>query len=187
MKRKLFVVLLLLVIVALLSACGSWKAYDTGIAPTEAPAKLVSSVTDSAPESVVEIAESEPTETGGLDTLLAFLLELCDLIPAVAFGAPFIAFVIDLLKRLPKYSLPDGYAPLVSGLLNLALYAALFFFKDKQDAITGIVQALNTLAPFILMLFTSTLVTAGAHDKLANRGLGYSYTGEAVVGILRGG
>jgi len=187
MKRNLFVALLLLAIVLMLSACDTaWVPVDTGV--EEVPASQI--VVDAETPTVAENADVEatPAETGGLDTLLNFLLNLSGLVPVVAVGVFPIAFIVDLLKRLPKpLTLPNGWAPLASGILNLALFTAFFFLNNKHDEVlTGALQAFATMSPFILMLFMSMLGTSGAHNKLTDHGLGYSYAAAEVRALSRG-
>jgi hypothetical protein len=183
MNRKFSVALLLIIIVVLLSACelDTWQAYDTG----QVSGPPDTSTLIAAPEPV---PDETPADTSGLDTVLKFLDELLILIPAVTFGAPFIATFVDLLKRLPFRPLPNNYAPLASGIMNLALYTFCYFATDQQEEVAkGVMQAIISLSPFVLMLFTGLVFTAKAHDKLSAIGIGKSYTGEAVKGMTRAG
>jgi hypothetical protein len=106
---------------------------------------------------------------------VGFLSSLLGFVPVVGFGAALIAFVVDTGKRL---GLPDGYAPLVSGGLNLALYGLLFLGNDAQDArLQNAVAAINLIAPYVVALFMSVLTTVKAHQHLAAAGIGYSHNG----------
>jgi len=105
--------------------------------------------------------------------IMEFVNGLLALVPVVAFAAPLIAFVIDTTKR---FGLPDGYAPLVSGLLNLALYAVVYFVGEAHaDQVQTVVEAVTMLAPVIVALFVSLLGTTGAHKALELIGIGYSH------------
>jgi hypothetical protein len=117
-----------------------------------------------------------------MNTFVSFVDALLDLVPAVAFGAPLIAILVDAAKRV---GLPDGYAPLASGLLNLILYGVLFFLKGREGEVQTIVEGLTALAPFILSLFVGLLATAGSHKKLLNIGVGYSNTSSSLRDFRR--
>lgn len=183
MFKKLSVGLLIVVLVLCLSGCTSAKWYVADLTQ-EATAEvvdedvLVSEVeADEEPAEDVVVLEEEPVEpVNNVDSLVGFLLELLSYVKVVPIAVPVIALLVDMLKRLPgKYALKDGYAPLVSGLLNLGVYAAYFFLTDKQDAfLDGILNGLTVLGPFILTLFGSVLGTASAHTSLASAGIGYS-------------
>jgi hypothetical protein len=109
-----------------------------------------------------------------MDTALNFVGSVLGFVPAVAFGATLIAFLVDTAKRL---GLPDGSAPALSGALNLALYALVFFATDAQKAtIQDAVTAINLVAPYVTALFFSLLATAKAHHTLAPTGIGYSHS-----------
>lgn len=185
MYRK-FAALLLIVVLVLLTGCEAWEPIDLGPAPTAEPTPLVDTVV---PIETPVAEDTEPTDTEGLNTLLAFLLTICTLIPAVPAGAPAFAAIIDIWKRLPgRFGLKNGWAPLVSGLLNLALFTALFFLNNEGDKmVESLLGAVTALSPYILMLFVNLLATAGAHDKLVGIGVGKSHSGEAIHGMLRAG
>lgn len=109
-----------------------------------------------------------------MDALLAFLTKLAALVPALAVFAPVFAFVIDLAKRL---KLPDGYAPLVQSVLNVAGLAVLYALTDAQRAqLPDAVANFQVIAPYILALFVSVLVTPLAHKALTAVGLGFSHS-----------
>lgn len=111
-----------------------------------------------------------------LDTqLYSFLLEMFDLIPVVAGVSVFISVLIDQLKRLKV--LPDGYAPLVSGGLNLVFYIVLYFLSDAQDAqVVGIFGDIATVMPYLVSLFLALGVGDWTHNYFKQKGIGYSYT-----------
>jgi len=104
---------------------------------------------------------------------MEFLNDLLVLVPVIAFAAPLIAFLVDTFKR---FGLPDGYAPLISGVLNLGMYAALYFLSDQEAEIQTVIEAMYQLAPIILALFVSVLSTKSAHDLLEKVGIGFSYS-----------
>ena len=172
MKKNVFVGLLLVVLVLALVGCASTRLPESDAVDVPASQMVIDAPTS---DLVIEAdpVEEAPADTG-LDALLGFLVNLSGLVPVVPGGALFFAFVVDQLKRFGVVK--DGYAPLVSGALNLALYTILYFASDKQDELVlGIIQALNSLAPFVLALFVSLIGTAIAHDKLSARGLGFNY------------
>ena len=108
-----------------------------------------------------------------MDNLLAFLAALAALVPVVSTVAPLVAFVVDTAKRI---GLPNGYAPLVSGLLNLLAFAAMFFLTDAQKAqIPDAVAGILAVAPFVVALLISVLATPVVHDMLTAKGLGFSH------------
>ena len=108
--------------------------------------------------------------------LADFMSVLLGYVPAVMVAAPLIAFVIDQAKR---FGLPDGYAPLVSGLLNLAAYAALYFAgAEHQGDVETVIEAITMIAPIVVALFTSALASNAAHNLLMWAGLGYSHNGQ---------
>lgn len=120
-----------------------------------------------------------------MDALLSFVGNLLGLIPVVAFGAPLVAFLVDLAKRL---RLPDGYAPLLSGALNLVLYGVVFFAGDKHlPQVQNVVQAMTLAAPVILSIFVSLLSTAAAHNMLAAIGVGFKHDAAAKLAASAGG
>ena len=92
---------------------------------------------------------------------------------AVPAAAPVLAVFIDFLK---KVGLPDGFAPLVSGLVNVAVYAILFFAgKENTEMVGSFLDAFVLVAPYIFALFLSLVATAKAHDVLTPMGYGYSH------------
>lgn len=108
-----------------------------------------------------------------MDTLLGFGNSLLALVPVMGFAAPLIAFIVDTAKRA---KLPDGYAPLLSGLLNFAVFAVLYFVGEAHRAqVQDVVQLLTQIAPVIVALFISLLGTAKAHDLLSAVGIGFSH------------
>lgn len=107
-----------------------------------------------------------------MEQFLQFTVHLLGLVPAVALFAPLIALVVDFLKRAG--ALPDGYAPLASGVLNLLAYALVWFAGESKD-MTTIVNAVTALAPYIFALFLSLLATARAHKAAVGIGIGYSH------------
>lgn len=110
-----------------------------------------------------------------MEQFLAFVAVLLALVPVIAFGSPLIAFIVDTLKRI---GLPDGFAPLASGLLNLALYAVVFFVGPEHEGeVKNVVDGLLLIAPVVLALFTGVIATVKAHQKLAAAGVGYNHSG----------
>lgn len=111
-----------------------------------------------------------------LDTqFYSFLLEMFDLIPIVAGVSVFISVLIDQLKRLKI--LPDGYAPLVSGGLNLIFYIVLYFLSDSQDAeLIGFFENIAYVMPYLVSIFLSLGIGEWAHRYFKQKGIGYSYS-----------
>lgn len=108
-----------------------------------------------------------------MDAFLAFVSVLAGLVPAVATFAPLIAYVVDALKRI---GLPNGYAPLASGLLNVAAYALVYFATDAQRAeFPNAVAAILAVAPYVVAVLASVLATPAIHDALVARGFGYTH------------
>ena len=106
---------------------------------------------------------------------IEFLKGLFALVPVIGFGVPLIAFIVDTAKR---FGLQDGWAPLVSGLLNLVLYGIVYFVgQENSDKVETVVNAIYALAPIILGLFINLVLTPKAHTKLAAVGVGYSHSG----------
>lgn len=106
-----------------------------------------------------------------MEQLQGFADALLALVPVVAFGAPLISVIVDTAKRA---GLKDGAAPLLSGVLNLALYALVFFAGDtRKGEVESVVQALTLVAPIVAGYFVSLLSTAQAHELLAKIGIGF--------------
>lgn len=117
---------------------------------------------------------SEASAPQGVDTL-AFLSSLLSLVPAVALAPPLIAFALDVSKRFGW--LKDGYAPLISGAINLALYAALYFAgPDNAAKVANVVTAIVSVGTVILSVLTSSLVTNLWHNGLNWAGMGFSHS-----------
>ena len=107
-----------------------------------------------------------------MDGLLGFILALADLVPVVGFGAGLIAVIVDALKRFGL--LPDGFAPLAASLLNVALFAIVYFVGDQAD-IEGLVEAITALAPYIIGLLSVALAAPAVHNALERVGVGFSH------------
>jgi hypothetical protein len=108
-----------------------------------------------------------------MDAFVNFFASVAGFVPVVAFGATLIAFIVDTAKRL---GLPDGYAPALSGGLNLALYALLYFAGDAHRAqIQDAVAAIYAVTPYVVALLMSALGAVGVHQQLTKIGLGYSH------------
>jgi len=110
-----------------------------------------------------------------MSQFLVFIETLLGFIPAVAGAAIAIAALVDGLKKIGW--LKDGYAPLASGLLNLVVFVALFFFGDQYGKeVQSVLDGIAIVAPVIVSLLIALLSTSKAHDLLNSIGLGYSYT-----------
>lgn len=109
-----------------------------------------------------------------MDNFLAFVSAIAGLVPVVAVFSPLISYIVDAAKRVGL--VPNNYAPLASGLLNLGAYAAVFFATDAQRAeFPAAVNAILTVAPFVVALLAGLLTTPAVHDALIKRGIGYSH------------
>ena len=108
---------------------------------------------------------------------ITFLEALLDLVPEVAAAASFIAVVIDQLKRV---GLPDGYAPLVNGVLNLVFFTILYFAPEAENDIATITGAFEVLAPYIVSIILSIVGATKVHKLLLPTGVGYSHTPKAI-------
>jgi len=106
-----------------------------------------------------------------------FIEALLEMVPQVAFAAPVIAILIDQLKRV---GLPDGYAPLASGLLNLTFFALVYFLPEREGDIATIAEAAAQLAPFVVSFVLSLLTAAKVHQLTEPIGIGYSHTSKTV-------
>ena len=84
---------------------------------------------------------------------LALLKDFLALVPSVAFAAPLIALVVDLLKYV---KLPDGYGGLVALGLNVAFYIAVGAFG--QEAVQPWVNLLAPILSALLGLLGSDIV-----------------------------
>lgn len=65
----------------------------------------------------------------------------------------FLKFVSDPLALVPliSFSLKDGFAPLVSGLLNAALYTVVWLAGEEQLADEQtVIESLATVGPVLL-------------------------------------
>lgn len=122
-----------------------------------------------------------------MENFLVFVNVLLGFVPAVAGAAIAIAAIVDGLKKLGW--LPDGYAPLASGLLNLAVFVALFFLGDEYGKeIQSTMDAIAIVAPVVVSLLIALLSTSKAHDLLTGIGLGFSYSDHAdKVSLARAG
>jgi len=122
-----------------------------------------------------------------MDQFLVFAETLLGFIPAVAGAAIAIAALVDGLKKLGW--LPDGYAPLASGLLNLVVFVLLFFLGDQYGKeVQSVLDGIAIIAPVIVSLLIALLSTSKAHDLLTSIGLGVSYSArkEAASGARAG-
>lgn len=102
--------------------------------------------------------------------LQAFVTEVLSFLPLIVGAAPLIATLIDIAKR---FGLKDGYAPLVSSVLNAGAYALYYFSDDRQADVDSVLSGVNLLAPYLAGLFVSLLSTNWAHNMLAKAGIGY--------------
>jgi len=110
-----------------------------------------------------------------MDQFLVFIETVLGFVPAVAGAAIAIAALVDGLKKLGW--LPDGYAPLASGLLNLSVFVALFFLGDQYGKeVQSVLDGIAIIAPVIVSLLIALLSTVKAHDLLTSIGLGVSYS-----------
>lgn len=109
-----------------------------------------------------------------MSEFLAFFSQLAGLVPVVGVFASLISYVVDTAKRL---GLPDGYAPAVSGGLNLVAYALVFFASDTTKAqFPGVVAGVLAVAPYIVALVGSLIASSAFHDALTKVGIGFSHT-----------
>jgi len=106
-----------------------------------------------------------------------FIEALLEMVPQVAFAAPVIAILIDQLKRV---GLPDGYAPLINGVLNLVFFTILYFAPEAENDIATITGAFEVLAPYIVSIILSIVGAAKVHKLLLPTGVGFSHTPKAV-------
>jgi len=110
-----------------------------------------------------------------MSNFLTFVEVLLGFVPAVAGAAIAIAALVDGLKKLGW--LPDGYAPLASGILNLVVFVALFFLGDQYGKeVQSVLDGIAIIAPVIVSLLIALLSTSKAHDLLTSIGLGVSYS-----------
>jgi hypothetical protein len=110
-----------------------------------------------------------------MEQFLVFVNVLLGFVPAVAGAAVAIAVLVDGLKKLGW--LPDGYAPLASGVLNLAVFVALFFLGDQYGKeVQSVLDGIAIVAPVLVSLLIALLSTSKAHDLFNSIGLGYSYS-----------
>lgn len=107
-----------------------------------------------------------------MNEFLSFIATLLGFVPVVAAVAPLVAFLVDTAKR---FGLPDGYAPLASGLLNLLVYALFYFVELDEAAVQNVVEAILAIAPYIVALLISLFGSAWAHQQLAKIGVGYRH------------
>lgn len=102
--------------------------------------------------------------------LQVFVTDFLSFIPLMIGAAPVIATIIDIAKR---FGLKDGYAPLVSSVLNAGAYALYYFADDRRADVDNVLSGINLLAPYVAGLFVSLLSTNWAHNVLAKAGIGY--------------
>ncbi len=117
-----------------------------------------------------------------MEVTVTFFEVLLGLVPVVAFAAPLIAFLVDQAKRA---GLPDGFAPLVSGVLNLVFFALLFFLPNEAERIEDYTGAVYAFAPYVVALLVALISSSWVHDRLTAVGIGYSHTdaeADAVMG-----
>lgn len=94
------------------------------------------------------------------------------LFPVVAPAVPFISMFVDLLK---KVGLPDGYAPLVSLVVNAAFWVLVA--ATGEVAVDGWLEILTVVMTAVLMLAGTDLVH-NIFTKLFNTKFGYSYSNQ---------
>lgn len=110
-----------------------------------------------------------------MDQFLVFVNVLLGFVPAVAGAAVAISIIVDGLKKLGVVK--DGYAPLVSGVLNLIVFTALFFFGDQYGKeVQSVLDGIAIVAPVLVSILIALLSTSKAHDLFNSIGLGYSYS-----------
>lgn len=108
-----------------------------------------------------------------MEQLIAFMDKFAALLPLLAVAAPLVAFVIDLLKRV---KLPDGTAPIVSGVLNAGVLVLLFVYGD--EGVTAIKKANDLIVivgPAITVWVGMVLTAPKWHDLFKAIGLGFSH------------
>lgn len=109
-----------------------------------------------------------------MDQLVQFLEVVLGFVPVVAGAGALIAFLVDQAKRFGL--LPDGKAPLVSLILNAAVWVAFYFAgEDNAAAVQGGIDAIYIIAPYIATLIVALLGTEWAHGLLTGIGVGYSH------------
>ena len=110
-----------------------------------------------------------------MENALQFVELLLGLVPVVAGGSVAIAVIVDALKKIGL--LPDGRAPIVSLVLNFALYVALYFLGDQYGAdIQSVLDNIVIVAPVIVSILLTLLGSSKVHDLLVGIGLGFSYS-----------
>jgi len=115
-----------------------------------------------------------------MEQFLVFVNVLLGFIPAVAGAAIAIAAIVDGLKKIGW--LKDGYAPLASGLLNMAVFVILFFLGDQYGKqVQSALDAIAIVAPVIVSLLGALLATNGVHNLLTGIGFGFSHSDKAAV------
>lgn|SRR5574341_267559 len=102
--------------------------------------------------------------------LLDFVFILLGLVPAIGAAAPLIALIVDALKKAGVIS--DGYAGLVSAGLNFVVFALIYFLGAEK--VEGVIAVLVSIAPFVLGLFVSAVVSGLAHKVAVALGFGYN-------------
>ena len=108
-----------------------------------------------------------------MELLSAFLDKLLALLPLVVVAAPIIAFFIDLGKRV---GLPDGLAPILSGVLNAGVLVVLFVFGDQGVIVIKKVNDLIVVVgPAVTIWVLSVLASPKFHELLKGAGLGFSH------------
>lgn len=109
---------------------------------------------------------------------LEFCGNLFTLVPVVAPAVLLIAIIVDGAKKAKI--LPNGYAPVLSGVLNAAVFLVYYLAgPDRTAQIDGIIKAVTVFAPFIVGYAASVFSTAKAHNAMVEAGFGYSYSEEA--------
>lgn len=108
-----------------------------------------------------------------MDQFIVFFSTLAGFVPVVVAFAPLVSYLVDIAKRI---GLPNGYAPVLSGLLNVAAWVLVFFSTDEQIAnYPNVVSGILAVAPYIVALVASLLATPLLHDALTAKGFGYSH------------
>lgn len=108
-----------------------------------------------------------------MDQFIVFFSTLAGFVPVVVAFAPLVSYLVDAAKRI---GLPDGYAPVLSGVLNLAAWVLVFFSSDEQIAqFPNVVAGVLAVAPYVVALVASLLATPLVHDALTDKGFGFSH------------
>ena len=110
-----------------------------------------------------------------MSEFLKFVDLLLGYAPAVGY-APLIAWFVDMGKK--HGLIPDGYAHLASGVLNVLIMAALYFAGPEHEAeVRSVLDAVYLAGPAVVGLFAALASTKLSHNALVALGFGYSHNG----------